>query len=162
MQRTRLILGLAVAAAAALTISATQADEANSAKKEAKEKVKVVCPVSGKPIDKAHSLAYKKGKVFFCCPNCPKAFKAHTKKYATSANLQLVQTEQYVQTACPVSGRKLNPAQTLTIKGVEIGFCCPNCKGKVAKLEGKKQVAAVVAEKPFKKAFEPKKEDDPA
>ena len=159
MQRSRMMLGLAVAAMAALTLSATQAEDAKDGEKA---EVKVVCPVSGKPINKQHSVDYKKGEVYFCCPNCPKAFAKNPKKFATKANLQLVQTEQYVQKACPISGRKLNPAQSLTIKGVEVGFCCPNCKGKVAGLEGEKQVAAVVAEKPFKKAFKPAKKDDPA
>ena len=159
MRRTRMMVAVAIAATAALTLSATQADEPTDGEKA---KVAILCPVSGKPVDQAHSLDYKEGKVSFCCPNCPKAFKKDTAKFATKANRQLVKTEQYVQKACPVSGRDLNPAHTVEVSKVEVTFCCPNCKGKVAGLEGEKQLEAVFAEKPFTKAFEPKKKDDPA
>jgi YHS domain-containing protein len=39
------------------------------------------CPVSGKPIDPAHSVEYKGKKVYFCCPNCPAAFEKDPEKY---------------------------------------------------------------------------------
>lgn len=39
------------------------------------------CPVSGKPINAEHSVTYEGKKVYFCCPNCPKAFEANPDKY---------------------------------------------------------------------------------
>ena len=39
------------------------------------------CPVSGKAIDIAQAVDYKGKKVYFCCGNCPAAFKADPAKY---------------------------------------------------------------------------------
>jgi YHS domain-containing protein len=39
------------------------------------------CPVSGKDINPEHSVEYKGEKVYFCCPNCPKAFEADPEKF---------------------------------------------------------------------------------
>jgi len=152
---SRFALGLAIAASAILALSAARAaDEGDKEKK-----VEVKCPVSGKPIDKEQHVAYKDAKVYFCCPNCPKAFEKDTAKFATKANLQLVQTEQAVEKKCPLTGRPLNKEQMVSIEGVDVQFCCMNCKGKVAKMDKKEQLEAVFAEKPFDKAFEVKKEE---
>src|SRR5690606_35046311 len=119
---TRLAVGFAVAASAVLALTAARAAD------EKEKKVEVVRPVSGKAINKDHSLAYKEAKVYFCCPNCPKAFEKDPAKFATNANLQLVQTEQAVEKKCPLTGRPLNKAQTVKIKGLDVQFCCANCK----------------------------------
>ncbi|MBA3313163.1 MAG: hypothetical protein M3552_20550 [Planctomycetota bacterium] len=150
---SRFALGLAVAASAVLAFSAARAaDEGDKEKK-----VEVKCPVSGKAIDKAHHVAYKDAEVYFCCPNCPKAFEKDTAKFATKANLQLVQTEQAVEKKCPLTGRPLNKEQMVSIEGVEVQFCCGNCKGKVAGMDKEKQLEAVFADKAFDKAYEVKK-----
>ena len=107
------------------------------------------------------SIAYKGGQLFFCCANCPKAFAAGLKDDAkkgqlmAQGNWQLVATKQAKVTGkCPISGRPVNAEQTAKVNGVEVGFCCPNCKGKVAgEADAKKQVALVFAEKPFKLAY---------
>jgi YHS domain-containing protein len=39
------------------------------------------CPVSGKPINPTAMLDHDGHKVYFCCPNCPKAFAANPEKY---------------------------------------------------------------------------------
>lgn len=150
----RFALGLAVAASAMMALTASYAAEEGKEKKAA-----AVCPVSGQPIDKEHSVAYKGAEVYFCCPNCPKAFEKDTAKFATKANLQLVQTEQAVGKKCPLTGRPLNKEQMVSIEGVDVQFCCMNCKGKVAGMDKKEQVEAVFAEKPFEKGFEVKKKD---
>jgi YHS domain-containing protein len=41
----------------------------------------VMCPVSGKAIKAEHTAEYEGKKVYFCCPNCPKAFAADPKKF---------------------------------------------------------------------------------
>lgn len=150
---SRFALGLAVAASAVLALSVARA--ADEGDKEKKAEVK--CPVSGKAIDKAHHVDYKGAQVYFCCPNCPKAFEKDTAKFATKANLQLVQTEQAVEKKCPLTGRPLNKEQMVSIEGVDVQFCCMNCKGKVADMEKDKQLEAVFADKAFDKAYEVKK-----
>jgi YHS domain-containing protein len=40
-----------------------------------------MCPVSGKPINPTASLEHDGHKVYFCCPNCPKAFAANPDKF---------------------------------------------------------------------------------
>ena len=42
------------------------------------------CPVSGKPIDPKYFVEYKDEKVYFCCPDCSKAFKASPEHYAST------------------------------------------------------------------------------
>ena len=61
----------------------------------------VTCPVSGQPVDAAATEKYLGKDVYFCCENCPKAFKKDTKKFANKANHQLVLTGQAIQVACP-------------------------------------------------------------
>ena len=39
------------------------------------------CPVSGKPIVAEHALEHEGKQVYFCCPNCPKAFEANPAKF---------------------------------------------------------------------------------
>lgn len=77
-------LAALVAVAACLTLS-LQAED-----KEAKFEPK--CPVSGKKAIEAQAVDYKGGKVYFCCPGCPPAFKKDTAKFAAKANHQLVGT----------------------------------------------------------------------
>lgn len=142
---TRITLGLAVAFSAALASAAEPKLEG------------VTCPVSGKPVVAEHSVDHNGGKVYFCCPNCPKAFAANPEKFAAKANHQLVATGQAEQKSCPLTGRPLNDAQKVTVGGVEVTFCCPNCKGKTASAPADKQIEMVFADAPFKKGFEVKK-----
>ncbi|MCA9248254.1 MAG: hypothetical protein KDA42_14095 [Planctomycetales bacterium] len=92
----------------------------------------VSCPVSGKPA-KADKTCDLHGKtVYFCCPNCVKAFAADKDKFATKAGHQLVATHQAVQVACPISGKGLKEGTEVDVDGAQVGFCCPNCKAKFA------------------------------
>lgn len=43
--------------------------------------VNTVCPVSGKPVDPAHTVVFEGKTIGFCCPNCPKPFLANPAKY---------------------------------------------------------------------------------
>lgn len=115
------------------------------------------CPISGESVSADASMAYKGGKLYFCCPGCQAKFKADIAKYAPKANLQLAVTGQVVQVACPLSGGKLNPATKTKVAGVDVCFCCNNCKAKVAKAEPAKQIEMVFG-KAFDKAFQAKKE----
>ena len=143
--------GFAVVALAACLLGGALATAADT---DAKDGAKCVCPVSGKDAKKEHAVAYKGAEVYFCCPNCPKAFQANTAKFATKANMQLVASGQYKEAACPIAGKKLNPATAINVGGVEVSFCCNGCKGKVEKAEGDAQLDLVFSDAAFAKGFE--------
>ena len=71
-------------------------------------------------------IDYLEGKVYFCCESCQDEFRNNTAKYAQQANQQLVESGQYVQHACPFSGKEVDPEMKLEIDGIEIGFSSSN------------------------------------
>lgn len=147
------ILGLILSVSLCIGVNANGADKA--------DKNALKCPVSNQPIkDKTHAVAYKDAQVYFCCPNCPKAFAANTAKYATKANAQLVSTGQYKQVKCPLSGEAVNAKQHLKVAGVTVEFCCPDCKGKVKEAKKGDKLDLVFSDEAFKKGFEKVKADD--
>jgi YHS domain-containing protein len=145
-------LGVVLSVALCLGVSVQGADKP--------EKGAPKCPVSGKAISKDHAVAYKDGQVYFCCENCPKAFKADTAKYATKANVQLVATGQYKQVKCPLSGEAVNPKAHLKVAGLTVEFCCNDCKGKVKEAKKGEKVDLVFSDDAFKKGFEKSKAED--
>jgi YHS domain-containing protein len=121
---------------------------------EDKKEVKldgIKCPVSGKAATQ-NAVDYKGGKVYFCCENCPKAFSADTKKFATKANAQLVATGQAKQAHCPLTGGKLNPDTAITVAGAKVCFCCEKCQGKVKDAKDAEAAELVFSDKAFEKA----------
>jgi len=129
-------------ALAALMLSALVAVQSlRAADKELGKDVK--CPVSGKAVKAASSVEFNGGKVYFCCDGCPGAFKKDTAKFAGKANMQLVQTGQLEQVACPLTGKPINPATAVDVSGVKVAFCCNGCKGKVEKASGDEQIDMV-------------------
>lgn len=118
----------------------------------------LVAPTKAASAEK--SSDYKDGKVYFCCDGCKGKFEKDKEKFAKQANHQLVATKQFKQKACPLSGGDVNPEKTVKINGVEIGFCCGNCQGKVAAAEGDAQLELVFSEKAFKNGFEKVKKDE--
>lgn len=146
MKRFTALATVAVLFSAALMV---QAEEA--------KKAELKCPVSGAKAKTEQAVDHNGGKVYFCCEKCPKAFAADTAKFAAKANAQLVQSGQASQVKCPLSGAKLNPEQKSTVAGVEVGFCCEKCKGKVDAAKGDEQLNLVLSDAAFKKGFEIKK-----
>ena len=141
-----------VAALVFCTAFATAQEEKKKQKKNPLEAAK--CPVSGQKIKEEHSVAYKEGKVYFCCPNCPKAFEKDPEKFAAKANHQLVQTRQMRQVACPLTGRPLNEDTRIRVRGAAVTFCCNNCKGKAEAAKGDEQVILIFGDnEKFDKAF---------
>jgi YHS domain-containing protein len=111
----------------------------------------VKCVVAGsKDAKAANAVDYKGGKVFFCCMNCPKAFKADTKKFAAKANHQLVATGQAKQAKCPLTGEEVDASTAIEVSGAKIAFCCNMCKGKAEK--SKEQIELLFNDKAFEKA----------
>jgi YHS domain-containing protein len=127
-----------------------------AAEEKAKE-FKATCPLSNKAALQDKTADYKGGKVYFCCENCPKAFAKDPAKFATKANQQLIATGQTNQLKCPLSGGPLNPDASLEVAGAKVGFCCNNCKGKVAEAKGDAQAELVFSDAAFAKGFEVKK-----
>lgn len=135
--------------------------EAGDSKPAIAEKVeaefKATCPVSGSEAKKDVSAKYRDKDAYFCCEKCKAAFEAEPAKYAEKANFQLVQTKQFRQTQCPVSGSKLNKEQSIKVNGVKVAFCCEKCKGSLESASKEEQLTKVFADAVFTKAFAAKK-----
>jgi YHS domain-containing protein len=140
----RLILCLATVALLATTVAVT------AAVKEAKD---ATCPVSGHGCDPAASAEFDGATVYFCCEKCVGAFKGESAKFAAKAHQQMVSTGQLVQKGCPFSGGPVKPGTQISIGDAEVGFCCPNCKGKVEKAAPEDQVTMVFGK--IDKGFKP-------
>ena len=125
---------------ALVVVVAVSAAVGSAAVKEPKD---AKCPVSGKGCNPEKSVDFDGGKVWFCCGNCEKAFAGDSAKFAAKAHQQMVSTGQLVQKGCPFSGGAVKPGTQVDVGGVEVGFCCPNCKGKVEKASGDDQVTMV-------------------
>jgi hypothetical protein len=113
----------------------------------------IKCVVAGKPAKDGTEVAYKGGKVYFCCMNCPKAFQANTAKFAAKANHQLAATKQATEVKCPLTGKDLNPETAIDVSGVKVAFCCNNCKGKAEGATGEEQLNLIFNDKAFEKGF---------
>jgi len=142
---------LLVAMAVMLSATLDAADDKGKKKRDPLAKAK--CPVSGKAVKAEHAVAFKGAKAYFCCPNCPKAFEKDTAKFATKANHQLVLTRQARQVKCPLAGKAVNKEQSVKVAGVNVSFCCGNCKGKVAAAEGDAQLELAFSDAAFAKGF---------
>ncbi|MDX1945050.1 MAG: hypothetical protein SFU86_06555 [Pirellulaceae bacterium] len=138
-------VGWGVAAAALLAVGAAIA--ADGVKLEG-----IKCLIAGGKAAKAeHAVDYKGGKVFFCCPNCPKSFSADPAKFAAKANHQLFATGQAKQTACPLTGEAVDSATKVKVGGVEVAFCCDMCKAQAEQAQD--PVSVVFSDKAFEKGF---------
>jgi hypothetical protein len=120
-----------------------------------KEPKDAKCPVSGKGCNPEKSAAFAGGKVYFCCGNCAGAFEKDAAKFAAKAHQQMVSTGQLVQKGCPFSGGPVKDGTKIAIGDAEVGFCCPNCKGKVEKASAEEQVNLVFGK--IEKGFAPAK-----
>jgi YHS domain-containing protein len=120
---------------------------------KANSSAKLLCPVSGKPIDKSVSSKFGGGNVCFCCTKCKAKFDADNAKFVPKANLQLAASGQAKQVACPLTGKTLDATTTVNVAGVDVKFCCDKCKAKVAAAKVDKQILLVFDSKAFSKAF---------
>ena len=96
----------------------------------------LVCPVTGRAIDKNVSIDYQGAKLYFNSPECIAKFQADPAKYAVNANYQLAVTGQARQVACPFTGKALNPnIPSVKVGVLDIKFCCRACQQTVAKAD---------------------------
>jgi len=135
-----------------LSIALVCSAVAVSAVKEPKD---AKCPVSGKGCNPDKSADFAGGKVYFCCGTCAGAFEKDSAPFAAKAHQQMVSTGQLVQKGCPFSGGPVKDGTKITIGDAEVGFCCPNCKGKVEKASADEQVTMVFGK--IEKGFAPAK-----
>jgi YHS domain-containing protein len=113
------------------------------------------CVVAGKPAKASAAADYRGGKVYVCCEHCVESFTKDPSKHATMANMQLVQTGQFKQTQCPISGGDVEAEQSLEVGGVKVAFCCGKCKAKVESADSVEAKAELVfSDKMFEKSFE--------
>lgn len=122
-------------------------------KKDDEDKFTAKCPVSGESAVKEQFTAYKEKEVYFCCDKCKAAFEAEPAKFEVKANHQLVQTKQFKQKKCPISGADFVKEQSARVAKVNVHFCCEKCKGAVQSAEADAKLEMIFAEKAFKKAF---------
>ena len=102
---------------------------------------------------KEQFTAYKEKEVYFCCDKCKAKFEAEPAKFEVKANHQLVQTKQFRQKKCPISGEDFVKEQSAKVANVNVRFCCEKCKGAVQSAEADAKLAMIFAETTFKKAF---------
>ena len=121
--------------------------------KEGKKKFTAKCPVSGADASEEQSASYKDKQVYFCCEKCKAAFEAEPTKYEVKANHQLVQTKQFKQKKCPISGGDFVKEQSARVSNVNVRFCCEKCKGAVQDAEADAKMEMIFSAKAFKKAF---------
>lgn len=133
-------MNLRFAGCAALLAVCFSAAVVSAAVKDPKD---AACPVSGKKCNPEKHVAFSGGQVYFCCGNCEKAFEADSAKFAAKAHQQMVSTGQLTQKGCPFSGGPVKAGTEVDIDGVEVGFCCNNCKGKVEKASPEQRVTMV-------------------
>ena len=87
-------------------------------------RVQVLCPVTGKPVDKKISAEHNGSKVYFCGPKCVDKFRKDPARYQT------VLANSYIyQTKCPVMGGDIDPQSFTTLAGGQrVYFCCSGCE----------------------------------
>jgi YHS domain-containing protein len=137
-----------------VTVGALVAAE-NEEKSEKKE-FKATCPVSGQPaiedsVLDLEKLKAGKGKVYFCCKNCPKAFEKDPAKFELKTKRQLAETGQVVQVGCPISGQPVNEETLVDVGTTKVGFCCKNCLAKYNEADEDGKLKVVFAN--FDKGF---------
>jgi YHS domain-containing protein len=114
---------------------------------------KATCPVSDHAAIEESVVELPKGggKVYFCCEDCPKAYKENPEKYEMKVRRQLLETGQIAQVGCPISGRPVNEETLVEVGNAKVGFCCKGCLGKYneADDEGKLKVVFADLDKGF-------------
>lgn len=91
-----------------------------------------LCPVSGKPVDKQRTSVYEGKAVAFCCADCKATFEKDPTPFLARLDLpgKVTAAVKAVNTECPVSGKPVDEACTLSHEGKLVAFCCADCRAK--------------------------------
>jgi YHS domain-containing protein len=96
---------------------------------ETGQMVEVACPLTGKPLNKEAKAKTGATEVAFCCEKCLAKFNeaSDEEKLKMAFGAKGMKAGFTKQTKCPVSGKDIDPEQTVEYKGEKVYFCCPNC-----------------------------------
>ncbi len=120
-------LSFAALLATALMVAPQDPNDKSDSQDDPLAKIKC-CMMPKQPVNKSVTTKFHHGDIYFCCAKCKAAFEKDKEKYAVRANLQLVQTKQFVQKACPIGGGKTDGTHVSKLGDLEISFCCADCK----------------------------------
>ncbi len=126
-----------VATSAMLTVGASVATAADD------KAFSATCPISGKPAKEGKSVELNGKTVYVCCPGCSGKLEKNPGKYADQVHLQLLETGQMLQVACPLTGKPTKETLTAKVGATEVAFCCGGCKAKADKASADELVAMV-------------------
>ncbi len=100
-------------------------------KDEAKAPVKaqMLCPITGKEIDKKQFVDYQGKRVYFSSANCPTEFNKDPGKYIKKMEDDGITLER-LQTKCPVMGGDIDRTLFADYQGQRVYFCCGMCSPK--------------------------------
>ncbi|GEM_PF-6744406 len=101
------------------------------------------CPISGKPTTAEHLIVYKDdntnvhGRIYFCCPECPKSVKEADKKgvyekaFLTKKDGTKIAYGKFrldlKNKICPISGDNAGESDYVHYNAVRVNMCCPSC-----------------------------------
>jgi YHS domain-containing protein len=114
----------------------------------------IKCPISTAQVKERFRYEYRGATLYFCCGHCSKAFERSQEKFTADANAQLVATGQAQQLKCPLTGKKVDPATEISVEGVEVAFCCNDCRKQASDSEGAAQSQMVFNDKAFARGFQ--------
>jgi YHS domain-containing protein len=107
-----------------------------------------------KSVKNKYTLDHNGGTAFLCCSSCVKRIDRDPEKYNAGLNHQLVQTGQFKQTTCPITGGKTNDEMAIEIEGVSIKFSDQASRDKVKNLADEQAVVDLIFNNTqFKKSF---------
>jgi YHS domain-containing protein len=91
--------------------------------------VQVACPVSGQAVDEETMVDVGHAKAGFCCEKCLAKYNASDDEGKLKILFADLKKGFTRQTRCPVSGKPINPQESVEYMGEKVYFCCPNCPG---------------------------------
>lgn len=95
------------------------------------------CIVSGRKLEESDTvfdMIHEGRLVRFCCPNCPRRFKADPDRYMAQLDEAIIkqQRENYPLDTCVVAGMELGSMgepDEVIVGGTLVRFCCAGCRG---------------------------------
>jgi YHS domain-containing protein len=84
------------------------------------------CPVGGGEVVHQVFIDHQGQRIYFCCPGCEGAYQKDPEKHLAKIAAQ-GQTVASVQTACPISGKAVDPTIGSEHLGRQVFFCSQDC-----------------------------------
>lgn len=122
-----LIFAFAVSAAVLATTDDKKATTTMATDEAKKPTTNKLCPVSGGAVNADYRAEYQGQYVYFCCKDCPGAFKADPEKFVAKMSKEereLIKTNEL----CLVSKEPVVKEFWSEDSGRKVYFCCAGCK----------------------------------